>query len=87
MKKQILKENAQLAHWRNQKQYTQSELAAMLEVSPKTYWNYECGRSIPSASAFLALEQILGVPMRTLYESFKDYDSYIPLKDFSGDNF
>ena len=83
MKNRVSILNLQLASWRKQKHLTQAEIAELLGISLKTYWNYESGRSIPPVSAFLALEQILDVPICTLYESFQDYNAYIPLLNLS----
>lgn len=48
---------------RQAKQYTQIELAEMLDLGSKEIWRYENGESVPNADTLAKIAQFLGVTM------------------------
>ena len=49
-----------LMELREKKRMTQSEIAKIAEVSPKTEWNWEQGKSFPNAAQIWSIADALG---------------------------
>lgn len=59
------------------KNYTQEQVASLLNISPKSLSRWECGSSMPDVMMLPELARLYGVTVDDLYrESSKAYDNY-----------
>jgi len=52
-----------IREWREQTGLTQAQLAARLDVTPSSVYNWEAGKSEPRAAQLKAMAQLFGVSM------------------------
>lgn len=52
---------ARLLHWRQQNDYTQESVAALLNISVRCVQNWEEGSRLPNFDSLLLLSEIMGV--------------------------
>ena len=65
--------NTALKAWRLAINLSQQEIADKMGVTRETYSSYEQGRRMPTVFSLFAMEEVLGVPARAIYESFDGY--------------
>ena len=56
---------AELRSWREDRGWTQRELAAALSMTDQAISNIECGRTLPSLVTAFAIEELTGVTARS----------------------
>jgi transcriptional regulator with XRE-family HTH domain len=80
--------NQQLRNWRKAKNLSQQDVADQMGVTRETYSSYEQGRRLPSVYSLFAMEKVLGVTARNIYDSFDGTlatDSYERSMEFGCD--
>lgn len=56
-------EDHTIREWREQAGLTQAQLAARLDVTPSSVYNWEAGKSEPRAAQLKAMARLFGVSM------------------------
>lgn len=71
---------------RNLRRFSQYEVADFLNVSQKTYSNYESCRSIPSTMHLIKLSEILYFDFVTYFTEKKGHSSLVKINEFNSQN-
>ncbi|HEM5490228.1 helix-turn-helix transcriptional regulator [Streptococcus suis] len=68
-----------LKHRRNEKMFSQSEIASMIGINRTAFHNWENGKSIPNQKNLIALAKILDVPVTYFESEYNIVNNYLQL--------
>lgn len=77
----IYKPRSKLIKLRNEKGFTQEQMARLLKVTRATYANYETGYRNPSLKAVIEMKKILGTTDDKIFLPDNDTKSVIKIKE------